>query len=53
MPTLEALLAIDLNYIVAGLIFVFYTLEHILSTQFSFRKTGGHLYHLGQDLRFL
>lgn len=43
MRTLEALLAIDINYIIVALIFVFYSLEHILSTQYSFNRMGGHL----------
>jgi sterol desaturase/sphingolipid hydroxylase (fatty acid hydroxylase superfamily) len=43
MHTLEKLLAIDLNYIIVALIFLFYTLESFLSTQFAYEKRGGHL----------
>jgi sterol desaturase/sphingolipid hydroxylase (fatty acid hydroxylase superfamily) len=42
METLEYLLSIDLNYIVIGLIAVFFTLEQILSTQFPFQRRGYH-----------
>ena len=43
MDTLNKLLAIDLNYIIIGLIVLFYTLEHLLTTQFTFDKMNHHL----------
>ena len=43
MEILDKLLAIDLNYIIIGLIVVFYTLEHLLTTQFRFNKMNHHL----------
>jgi sterol desaturase/sphingolipid hydroxylase (fatty acid hydroxylase superfamily) len=45
MQTIEYLLSIDLNYIVIGLIAVFFTLEQILSTQFPFQKRGYHFWN--------
>ena len=36
METLNKLLAIDLNYIIIGLIVLFYSLEQLLNTQFQF-----------------
>lgn len=45
METLESLLSIDLNYIVIGLIAVFFTLEQILSTQFPFQRRGYHFWN--------
>ena len=45
MKTLEYLLSIDLNYIVIGLIVIFFTLEQVLSTQFSFQKRGQHFWN--------
>ncbi|REG91054.1 sterol desaturase family protein [Algoriphagus antarcticus] len=45
MKTLEYLLSIDLNYIVIGLIVIFFTLEQVLSTQFSFQKRGRHFWN--------
>ena len=55
METLEYLLSIDLNYIAIGLIAIFFTLEQILNTQFSFPKRGQHLFQsfLFQILFFL
>ncbi len=44
MKVLEFLLSIDLNYIVIGLIAVFFTLEQILNTQFSYEKRGKHFW---------
>ena len=43
METLNKLLSIDLNYIIIGLIVVFYTLEHLLNIQFRFNKIQHHL----------
>jgi sterol desaturase/sphingolipid hydroxylase (fatty acid hydroxylase superfamily) len=43
MEQLDALLSIDLNYIIIGLIFVFFTLEQILNTQFKYNKRPQHL----------
>lgn len=45
MATLEYLLSINLNYIVIGLIAVFFSLEQILNTQFSFQNRGKHLWN--------
>lgn len=45
MKTLDYLLSIDINYIAIGLIAVFFTLEQILSTQFSFRDRGKHFWN--------
>ncbi len=55
MNTLEYLLSLDLNYIAIGLIAVFFTLEQILNTQFSFPKRGRHFWNsfLFQILFFL
>ena len=55
MKTLEYLLSVDLNYIVIGLIAIFFTLEQILNTQFSFPKRGHHFWQsfLFQILFFL
>lgn len=45
MEILNKLLAIDPNYIIIGLITVFYSLEQILNTQFKFAKRPQHLFH--------
>lgn len=45
MKTLEYLLSLDLNYIAIGLIAVFFTLEQILTTQFSFKERGKHFWN--------
>ncbi|MGK2864954.1 MAG: sterol desaturase family protein [Chitinophagaceae bacterium] len=45
METLNKLLAIDINYIIIGLIIVFYTMEQLLTTQFKFNKLPQHLFH--------
>lgn len=45
METLNKLLAIDLNYIIIGLIVLFYSLEQLLNTQFQFKKRPQHLIH--------
>lgn len=45
MKAIEYLLSIDLNYIAIGLIAVFFTLEHLLSTQFSFTDRGKHFWN--------
>jgi len=45
MEILNKLLAIDLNYIFIGMIVLFYSLEHIIETQFKFRKRPQHLFH--------
>lgn len=45
MKTLEYLLSIDLNYIAIGLIAVFFTLEQLLNTQFSFKERGKHFWN--------
>lgn len=42
--TLDFLLSIDLNYIVIGLIAIFFSLEQLLKTQFSFKNRGRHLW---------
>lgn len=43
METLNELLAVDLNYILIALMVLFYTLEQVLNTQFSFKKRSKHL----------
>lgn len=45
METLKYLLSIDINYIVIGLIAIFFTLEQILSTQFPFKERGKHFWN--------
>lgn len=45
MNELEYLLNIDINYIAIGLIAVFFTLEQILSNQFSFKERGKHFWN--------
>jgi len=43
MEILNKLLAINSNYIIIGLIVLFYILEHLLSIQFTFNKMQHHL----------
>lgn len=43
MEKLKALLSIDLNYIFIGMMVLFYSLEHLLNTQFKFTKRPKHL----------
>ena len=45
METLKKLLAIDLNYILIGMMVIFYSLEQIINTQFNFNKRPQHLLH--------
>lgn len=45
MDTLNKLLSIDLNYILIGMIVLFYSLEQLLSTQFKFDKRPQHLFN--------
>lgn len=45
MDNLNKLLSIDLNYIIIGLMVLFYSLEHLLGTQFKFDKRPQHLFH--------
>jgi sterol desaturase/sphingolipid hydroxylase (fatty acid hydroxylase superfamily) len=45
MEILNKLFAIDINYIIIGLIVVFYTMEQVLATQFKFDKLPQHLFH--------
>jgi hypothetical protein len=45
MKTLDYLFSIDLNYFAIPLIAVFFTLEQILSTQFSFKERGKHFWN--------
>lgn len=45
METLNKLLAIDINYIVVGLIVIFYAMENLFATQFSYTKMHQHLLH--------
>ncbi len=44
MEIIEYLLSIDLNYIVIGLMVIFFSLEQLLNTQFSFKNRGEHLW---------
>jgi len=45
METLNKLLTIDLNYILIGMIVVFYSFEQILNTQFKYNRRPQHLLH--------
>jgi sterol desaturase/sphingolipid hydroxylase (fatty acid hydroxylase superfamily) len=45
MEQLNTLLSIDLNYIIIGLIVVFYTLEQVLNTQFKYDKRPQHFFN--------
>lgn len=45
METLQTLLSINFNYILIGLMVIFYSLEQILNTQFKFNKRPQHLMH--------
>jgi len=45
MQTIEYLLNIDLNYIIIGLMVIFFSLEQLLNTQFSFKNRGLHMWH--------
>jgi sterol desaturase/sphingolipid hydroxylase (fatty acid hydroxylase superfamily) len=45
MEILNKLLAINPNFIIIGLITVFYSLEQILNTQFKFGRRPQHLFH--------
>ncbi len=45
MDILNKLLAIDINYIVATLIVIFYLLENLFEPQFKFDKMRVHLFH--------
>ena len=49
METLNLILEIDQNYIIIGLLVLFFTLEQILETPFSFYNRGQHLF---QNLLF-
>lgn len=44
MELINSLLAIDSNYILIGLMVLFYSLEQMLSTQFKFEKRPRHLF---------
>lgn len=43
METLDALLSVDPNYIIVGLLAFFFTLEQVLTNPFSFKERGQHL----------
>ena len=45
MHVIDQLLAIDTNYLLIGLVVVFYTLEQFFSTQFRFDKRPNHFLH--------
>jgi len=45
MEIINKLLAIDLNYIIIGLITVFYSLEQLLDSSVTFNKKAKHLFH--------
>ena len=45
METLNALLSIDLNYFLIGLMVVFYMLEQIFDNQVKYNKRPQHLAH--------
>jgi sterol desaturase/sphingolipid hydroxylase (fatty acid hydroxylase superfamily) len=44
MEILDKILNVDPNYIIIGLLAVFFTLEQISRTPFSFKKRGNHLF---------
>ena len=45
METIDKLLAIDSNYIIIGLIALFFSMEQILDTSIKFNKKAKHLFH--------
>src|SRR4030095_13490219 len=45
MEKLKMLLDINGNYIIIGLLVIFYTMEQVLSTPFKFTKRSLHLFH--------
>ncbi len=45
MKLLNQLLAINYNYILIGLMVLFYSLEHMLQTEFKFNRRPQHLLH--------
>ncbi|MBA2499231.1 MAG: sterol desaturase family protein [Chitinophagaceae bacterium] len=45
METLNQLLSIELNYIIIGLIVVFFTIEQVVTTQFNYSKRPHHLFN--------
>ncbi len=50
MEILNKLLAIDLNYIIIGIVTLFFTLEQFLDAQFKFKKRAQHLF---QNILFM
>lgn len=44
MELLDKILSIDPNYIIIGLLSVFFTLEQVAGTRFSFKRRGNHLF---------
>lgn len=45
MDTLNKLLSMDSNYLLVGLIVVFYAMEQLFATQFKFEKRPVHFFH--------
>ena len=45
MELLQKILAIDINYILIVLMVIFYSLEHLLGTEFKYNKRPQHLFH--------
>lgn len=45
METLKTQLAVDLNYVIITSLVLFYTLEQLLNTPFTFSKRPRHLLH--------
>ena len=45
MEKLNALLSIDINYILIGFMVIFYSLEQFFNPQFTFNKRPQHLFH--------
>ncbi len=43
MELLEKILSLDPNYLIIGLLVLFFTLEQISSNPFAFKKRGEHL----------
>ncbi len=44
MEVLDKILSIDPNYVIIGLLAVFFTLEQVSGTPFSFKRRGDHLF---------
>ena len=45
MEILDAILNINPNYFIIGLLAIFFTMEQVSGTPFSFKQRGNHLFH--------